>query len=57
MQRALLLVAAALVITVALAAGFVAIHEPASRDLTDLEIEATPERLARGEYLVHTVSG
>lgn len=57
MKQALLIVAAALVITVVLAAGFVALHEPASREVTDLKIEATPERLARGEYLVHNVSG
>ena len=30
---------------------------PKARPLTDRRIEATPERLARGEYLVKNVSG
>ncbi len=57
MKKAVLIVAAALGITVALAAAFVALHEPAQRELTDLRIESTPERVERGRYLAHHVSG
>jgi cytochrome c553 len=54
-----LLVIVVLLLLAALAAGaiFVATHKPAQRATTDLKIKATPERIARGEYLANHVSG
>lgn len=57
MKQAFLLVAAALLVSITLAAAFVLLHEPARRELTDLRIESTPERIERGRYLAHAVSG
>lgn len=57
MKRGLLIVGAALLIALTAAAAFVLTHEPARRSVTDLKIEATPERLERGAYLVQNVSG
>lgn len=56
MKRAFLLIAAALLLTTALAAIFVLLHEPAQRELTDLRIEPTPERIERGRYLANAVN-
>lgn len=57
MKSTIVILAVALLLTVAMAAALVAFHEPAQRELTDLQIEPTPERIERGRYLAHSVSG
>jgi hypothetical protein len=60
-MRKLLKVAAGLAAAVLLFAGgglgALAMRKPAQRPAPQGKIEATPERLARGEYLVHHISG
>jgi len=56
-KRLLVLVLLLLLAAVAAGAGFLLLLKPAQRPTTDLKIEATPERLARGEYLVKHVVG
>lgn len=51
MKRALRVVLLFSAAAVAAAGLFVAVHEPAQRPTGELKVEATPERLARGEYL------
>ncbi len=55
MKRLLLVLALLLLAAVAAGAGYVFLFTPAQRAVTDLKIEATPVRLARGEYLVNNV--
>lgn len=57
MKRALLLILLLLLAAIAAGAGFLFLLKPAQRPTTDLRIEATPVRLARGEYLVKNVVG
>ena len=46
----------AVVVLVGAGAAFLAFKKPAMRPASTEKIEATPQRLARGEYLVHHVS-
>ena len=55
MKRLILIVLLILAAAVAAGAGYVFLFTPAQRAATDLKIEPTPERLARGEYLVNNV--
>ena len=55
MKRVLLILALTLLVLIGGAAAYMATYKPPTRALTDLHIEATPERLARGEYLVKSV--
>src|SRR5262245_24165783 len=61
MKRILLIVAGALVVLIPLAITFTIgwrpVLGPRSRPLTDRKFEATPERVRRGDYLVHAVAG
>ncbi len=57
MKRLIKITLPILLLVVAAAGIFVAVHEPARRPVTDLVIERTPERLECGEYLVHHVVG
>ena len=55
MKRLFLVLTLVLLLAVAAGAGYLLLFTPAQRAATDLKIEATPERLARGEYLVRNV--
>jgi hypothetical protein len=55
LKRLILVVLLILLAAVAAGAGYVFLFTPAQRVATDLKIEPTPERLARGEYLVNNV--
>lgn len=55
MRRLLLILAVALLVLIAAAGAFVLSYQPPQRELTDLKIEATPERLERGRYLATAV--
>ena len=57
MKRLLIRVAMMMAALIAILGIYVAAHEPAMRPLNNRKIEATPERLARGAYLVENVSG
>lgn len=57
MKKLLKIVGLLLVLVVAGAAVFVATHKPAQRPTTDLKVEVTPERVARGRYLTEHVLG
>lgn len=59
MKKFLKVLGALLLVVIALAAGLVswlAFRKPAARAVTSARIEATPERLARGKYLVENVT-
>lgn len=59
MKTLLKVIGAVLLGVVALAAigvSWLALRKPASRPVTAMRVEATPERLARGKYLVHHVA-
>lgn len=55
MKRVLLIILLGLLFVVSLGLAYMATYRPAQRETTDLEIEATPERLERGEYLATAV--
>ena len=55
MKRLILVVALVLLAAVAAGGGYLILFTPNMRQATDLKIDATPERLARGEYLVNNV--
>ena len=60
MRTLLKVLAIAVCVVLALAAaglGWLAVRKPAQRPPSTEKIEATPERLARGKYLVDHVTG
>jgi mono/diheme cytochrome c family protein len=56
MKKILLGIVAFVVLAVGGAAAFLTLKSPAQRPAPDLKVEATPERLERGRYLVENVS-
>ncbi len=56
MKRIVKIVLSVLLAVIVAGGAYVALHEPAQRPVSNLVIERTPERLARGEYLVRNVS-
>ncbi len=56
MKKILLGIVAAAVVIVGGAAAFLGLKSPAQRPAPDIKVEATPERLERGRYLVENVS-
>ena len=59
MKTFLKIIGGVLLVVLAVVVGgvaFLALRKPASRPVTSLRIEPTPERLARGQYLVNHVS-
>src|SRR5512140_1498752 len=56
MKKLLLGIVAAAVLVAGGAAAFLALKTPAQRPAPDIKVEATPERLERGRYLVEHVS-
>lgn len=56
MKRILLYASTTLAVIIGAALGYALVHKPAQRELTDLRIEATPQRLERGRYLVEHVT-
>ncbi|MFL5348757.1 MAG: c-type cytochrome [Hyalangium sp.] len=56
MKKLLLGIVATVVLMAGGAAAFLALKTPAQRPAPDLKVEATPERLERGRYLVEHVS-
>src|SRR4051812_36229 len=56
MKKILLAVVSVVVLAAGGAAAFFTLKTPAQRPASDLKVEATPERLERGQYLVEHVS-
>ena len=56
MKKILLGILVVLVLVIGGAAAFLSMKSPAQRPAPDLKVEATPERLERGRYLVENVS-
>src|SRR5687768_5842687 len=56
MKKILLGIVIAVVVAAGGAAVFLTLKTPAQRPAPDLKVEATPERLERGRYLVEHVS-
>ncbi len=54
--KALLFIAAMLIVLVGLAAGYVYFYLPNVGKATDLKVERTPERIERGKYLATSVA-
>lgn len=54
--RVLAIVCSVVVAVAVMAAAFLLLKKPAQREALQLQIERTPERLARGEYLVRHVA-
>ncbi|MFN3196382.1 MAG: cytochrome c [Chlorobiota bacterium] len=57
MKKALLILLSVIVVAIAGLFAYVSFALPNVAEAEEIDIEATPERLARGQYLVETVSG